>query len=52
MLELHPKLAAAKTAHEKTLLKREIATTDTQIDHQVYELYDLTEEEIAIVEGQ
>jgi len=51
MLELHKKLAAAKTEHEKTVLQRQIETTDRQIDLLVYELYSLTEEEIKIVEG-
>ena len=32
-------------------LEQEIADTDKEIDRLVYELYDLTEEEIAIVEG-
>jgi len=50
MLELHKKLAAAKTAHDKTVLQREIETTDRQIDQLVYELYGLTKEEIKIVE--
>jgi hypothetical protein len=51
MLELHPKLAAARTPQEKTALERQIAATDMQIDALVYELYGLTAEEIAIVEG-
>ena len=51
MLELHPKLAGARTPQEKTALERQIAATDTQIDALVYELYGLTAEEIAIVEG-
>ena len=51
MLKLHQDLAAAKTAHDKTLLQRQIEATDRQIDHLVYELYGLTEEEIKIVEG-
>ena len=50
MLELHKKLPAAKTAHAKTLLQRQIDTTDKQIDQLVYELYGLTEDEIKIVE--
>jgi hypothetical protein len=50
MLEVHKKLAAAKTAHEKTVLQREIETTDRQIDQLVYELYGLTKDEIKIVE--
>jgi len=38
------------TAHEKTVLERQIAAADRQIDLLVYELYGLTEEEITIVE--
>ncbi len=51
MLELHRQLAGARTEHDKTTLTRQIEATDRQIDRLVYELYDLTEEEIAIVEG-
>jgi hypothetical protein len=51
MLDLNKKLQTAKTAHDKTLLERRIAATDNQIDQLVYKLYDLTEEEIAIIEG-
>ena len=43
-------LAAAKTAHDKTTLERQIDATDRQIDQLVYELYDLTDEEIGIIE--
>ncbi len=50
MLALHRQLSAAKTSHEQTLLQRQIDATDRQIDRLVYELYDLTEEEIRIVE--
>jgi hypothetical protein len=50
MLDLHRQLAAVKTSHDKTVLKRQIAATDRQIDRLVYELYGLTAEEIAIVE--
>jgi hypothetical protein len=32
-------------------LQRQIDATDAQIDRLVYDLYGLTEEEIAIVEG-
>jgi type I restriction-modification system DNA methylase subunit len=52
MLLLNKQLAAAHTDHEKTTLQRQIDATDRQIDKLVYELYDLTEEEIAIVEGK
>lgn len=51
MLELHKRLAAAHTSHEKSLLQRQITTTDTHIDQLVYQLYALTPAEIAIVEG-
>lgn len=51
MLALHKQLAAAKTPQANTVLERQIEATDRQIDRLVYELYDLTEEEIKIVEG-
>ena len=51
MLLLHKHLRECKTAHDKTLLQRQIAATDKEIDRLVYELYGLTEEEIAIVES-
>jgi type I restriction-modification system DNA methylase subunit/predicted type IV restriction endonuclease len=50
MLALHKKLSAARTEHDKTVLERQIAATDRQIDQLVYELYGLSDEEIAIVE--
>ncbi|MFH1006533.1 MAG: N-6 DNA methylase [Candidatus Latescibacterota bacterium] len=50
MLDLHKKLPEAKTPQTQTVLQRQIETTDRQIDELVYELYDLTEEEIEIVE--
>ena len=51
MLTLHKQLADVKTDHEKTLIERQIEATDRQIDTLVYELYELTKEEIGIVEG-
>ena len=51
ILELHKQLSTAKTDHDKTIIQRQITTTDHQIDQLVYELYRLTEEEIKIVEG-
>ena len=51
MLALHAKLASARTDHEKEVLQRQIDATDREIDTLVYELYDLTEQEIRIVEG-
>jgi hypothetical protein len=52
MLELHKKLAGIKNPDEKTRIQRQIEATDAQIDKLVYELYDLTPEEIKIVEGR
>jgi hypothetical protein len=52
MLALHKQLAAAKTPDAKTVLQRQVDATDKQIDRLVYELYGLTEEEIAVVEGK
>ena len=50
MLALHQQLQAAKTAHERTAIQRQIDATDGQIDQLVYELYGLTDAEIRIVE--
>jgi hypothetical protein len=46
----HKRLPEAKTDHDKTVIQRQIAATDREIDRLVYELYGLTEEEIKIVE--
>jgi hypothetical protein len=51
MLELNKKLPTVKTEHEQTVIQRQIDATDRKIDSLVYELYDLTEEEIKIVEN-
>jgi len=51
MLDLHKQLAEAKMPQAQTLLKRQLEATDRQIDRLVYELYDLTEEEIKVVES-
>ncbi len=52
MLALHKQLADARLEQDKTAIQRQIDATDRQIDALVYELYGLTEEEIAIVEGR
>jgi Tfp pilus assembly PilM family ATPase len=39
------------STQEKKIIQKQIAITDKQIDQLVYDLYDLTEEEIKIVEG-
>jgi type I restriction-modification system DNA methylase subunit/predicted type IV restriction endonuclease len=51
ILELHKKLAKSKMPQTTEMLRRQIESTDRQIDQLVYELYDLTEEEIRIVES-
>jgi len=52
MLDLHKRLPEAKTKADRDLLERQIAATDDEIDALVYELYGLTDEEIAIVRGE
>ena len=50
MLDLHKPLHAARTAQDKTAIQRQLGSPDAQIDRLVYELYDLTDDEIRIVE--
>jgi hypothetical protein len=52
MLELNKQLQKANFDSEKEPVDRQIAATDNKIDQLVYKLYDLTEEEIRIVEGK
>ncbi len=52
MLELHKLKAVSITQVEQEQLQRQIAVTDQQIDELVYELYGLTEDEIAVVERE
>jgi hypothetical protein len=51
MLSLNKKLPLAHTGQEKTVIQRQIDSTDRRIDELVYELYGLTQEEIRIVDG-
>jgi hypothetical protein len=51
MLVLVPKLRDATFDKEKATLQNAVDATDQQIDALVYELYGLTPEEIALVEG-
>lgn len=51
MLETKKQLHTAKTESEKEYLEKKCANIDRQIDALVYELYELTPEEIAIVEN-
>lgn len=50
MASLNLELESAKTPHERNLLQRQIEATNRQIDSLVYQLYGLTDEEIAIVD--
>jgi hypothetical protein len=50
-VDLHARLAVEGVPHEEAALQRRIEMTDRQIDGLVYELYALTPEEIAVVEG-
>lgn len=51
VMTLHDQLTAASTSHERMIRERQIDATDRQIDRLVYELYGLTDAEIAIVEA-
>ncbi|MEO6740577.1 MAG: DNA methyltransferase [Chthoniobacteraceae bacterium] len=51
MLALVPKLRGAKNEKERGVLQNAVDSTDRKIDDLVYELYALTPEEIALVEG-
>ncbi len=51
MLALSRQVGAAKSAAQKTVTQRQIDATDAEIDRLVYDLYDLTAQEIALVEG-
>ncbi|MFA6133610.1 MAG: TaqI-like C-terminal specificity domain-containing protein [Phycisphaerae bacterium] len=51
MLSMHKQLASAKGESQRGAIQRQIEATDAEIDRLVYDLYGLTKEEIAIVEG-
>lgn len=52
MLQLNKDLQAATLPEQKEHLQARIKYTDKQIDKLVYQLYELSEEEIRIVEGE
>jgi len=52
MLELHKYKATVKIQALQNQIQRQIIATDRQVDELVYELYGLTPDEIAVVEGQ
>jgi Eco57I restriction-modification methylase/TaqI-like C-terminal specificity domain len=51
MIQLHERIALARTTHESTALQRQIEVADRNIDRVVYRLYGLAENEISIVES-
>ena len=51
MLILNKQKAIARAQTEQEMIQRQIDATDHQIDKLVFNLYDLTDEEIRIVEG-
>jgi len=52
MLDLHKRLRTTETQGDREVLEREISDADREIDALVYDLYGLTEAEIALVEGR
>jgi uncharacterized protein YbcI len=52
MLESKKQLYSVRTDKDKSYYERKCNRLDKQIDAEVYKLYDLTEEEIKIVEGK
>ena len=50
MLKTKAQVSTAKTESERTYLEDKCAGLDRQIDQLTYELYDLTPEEVALVE--
>ena len=51
VISLNPQLNQAQTPPVQKRIQQQIKATDRQINQLVYELYGLTDEEIAIVEG-
>jgi hypothetical protein len=50
MLEAKKQFVTVQTERDKTLYESKCASLERQIDQMVYELYDLTDEEIVIIE--
>ena len=50
LLSFKKELQNVKTPKERKLLQKQIESTDKKINQMIYELYDLTEEEIKIIE--
>lgn len=51
MLDLHRRLPAAATEHQRRLLEMQVEATDRAIDDLVFDLYGLTPDERAVVEA-
>jgi hypothetical protein len=51
MLGLHKQLAAAKSNVQMGIVQRQIDATDRQIDQLVYQLYGLSDEDVALIEN-
>ncbi len=51
ILTLHERKASEKNPDTLRHLETEITASDRRIDRLVYDLYELTDEEIALVEG-
>lgn len=51
MLKLHKSLQNTNTPTERKLLQKQIELTDKKINELVYDLYDLTDDEIRIIEN-
>lgn len=51
MIQLKKDLSNANNPHDKKLLEKQIEITDDKIDRLVYELYDLSREDIEIIEN-
>ena len=52
LLRLNREFLRARTEHDRTQTQRQIDGVEHQIDAAVYELYDLTVNEVAIIEGR
>ncbi|NLV27374.1 MAG: N-6 DNA methylase [Methanomicrobiales archaeon] len=50
MLDLNKQLSLSRLSNEKDLIQRQIEGTDKAIDVLVYDLYELTEDEVRIIE--
>jgi hypothetical protein len=51
MMKLNEQLATVRTGYERTALQRQIASTDRQIELLVQDLYELTQDEAAVVQS-